>query len=102
VAWQTLRTNCINRCSRVLKNITTPTLIIHAQDDPLVPANTIPTAEQLSASTTLELSPHDGHLGFVGGSWKQPVFWVEQRISNYLAEQSSKFVQMVSASSSTE
>ena len=76
-------------CIRVLKNITTPTLIIHATDDPLVPASTIPSNENLSATTTLELSPQGGHVGFVSGTWNNPIFWLEQRIPEFLTNHAS-------------
>jgi predicted alpha/beta-fold hydrolase len=48
-----------------LKTIHTPTLIIHAVDDPFIyPANT-PTLDQLGPSVDLERSMGGGHVGFV-------------------------------------
>ncbi len=68
-----------------LKTIEHPVLIIHAQDDPLVPANGVPTARELSCSTRLELSTHGGHVGFISGSspWNRQ-FWLKDRILDFL------------------
>ena len=71
-------------CNRVLKNITTPTLIIHSKDDPLVPTETIPSEDWLSEHISLEISDYGGHLGFVSGSLQHPEFWLEQRILKFL------------------
>ncbi len=50
-----------------LKNISTPTLIIHAQDDPFMTPDVIPTLEELSSQTTLELSEYGGHVALLPG-----------------------------------
>jgi predicted alpha/beta-fold hydrolase len=66
-----------------LPGIHAPTLIIHAQDDPFMTPEVIPEATELSPSTTLELATHGGHVGFVHGPSQ---YWLDQRISGYLAE----------------
>lgn len=72
-------------CEKYLKNIKIPTLIIHAIDDSIMTPDIIPTEKELSASTTLELSQHGGHLGFVSGSLFKPHFWLNERIPEYLS-----------------
>jgi len=68
-----------------LKTIHVPTLILHAADDPFMTIEAIPGLEELSASTRLELSPHGGHLGFVGGHYPwRPAYWLDQRIPEFL------------------
>lgn len=64
-----------------------PTLILHAKDDPFMFADVAPTEEDLADCVTLELSKRGGHVGFIGGSlpW-QPVYWLEQRIPDFLAQ----------------
>ncbi|MCB1827869.1 MAG: hydrolase, partial [Coxiellaceae bacterium] len=64
-----------------------PTLIIHAEDDPFMPTHVIPTAEELSSTTTLELSKHGGHVGFISGD-KLGVakYWLEMRIPNFFKD----------------
>ena len=68
-----------------LKLIEYPTLIIHALDDPLVPADSVPTHEELSAHIRFELTRQGGHVGFVAGvvPWS-PHYWLQQRIVAFL------------------
>lgn len=71
-----------------LCHITTPTLVIHAQDDPFMSVDVLPAEHELSESVTLELSKKGGHVGFISGAkiW-EPVFWLDQRIPEYIAQQ---------------
>ncbi|HEX6927835.1 MAG TPA: hydrolase [Gammaproteobacteria bacterium] len=73
--------------AQFLRHITTPTLVIHASDDPFMTPETPPRDEELSDAVTLELSERGGHVGFVGGRlpWK-PEYWLEQRILAHLGE----------------
>ena len=69
-----------------LKDITVPTLLLHARDDPFMTESAIPRPDELSGSVTLELSPHGGHVGFVAGIWPwRPRYWLDERIPAYLA-----------------
>lgn len=68
-----------------LKEIKTPTLIIHAKDDPFMTQGVIPTKSELSQSVELELTQRGGHVGFIGGGVFNPVFWLEKRIVAYLS-----------------
>jgi predicted alpha/beta-fold hydrolase len=74
-------------CRRFLKHIDTPTLIIHAQDDPFMFERTVPREEELGPGVRLELTSGGGHVGFVGGHlpWR-PEYWLETRILKYLRE----------------
>jgi predicted alpha/beta-fold hydrolase len=75
-----------NSCRQFLPNITVPTLILHSKDDPFLTPEAIPPAEGLSATTTLELSQHGGHVGFVTGNTLSLdlSFWLESRIPEHL------------------
>ena len=68
-----------------LNEIRTPTLMIHALDDPFMTPEVIPTATELSDSVEFELSQHGGHIGFITGSLHKPIFWLQQRIPQYLS-----------------
>lgn len=71
-----------------LRRITTPTLIIHALDDPFMTADVLPTEDELSDAVVLEVSKKGGHVGFVSGNNPSaPVYWLDQRIPEYIAEQ---------------
>jgi predicted alpha/beta-fold hydrolase len=70
-----------------LRAIETPTLIVHAVDDPFVPADAIPTENELGPGVTLELSLHGGHVGFVAGALPfRARYWLETRICAHLRD----------------
>jgi predicted alpha/beta-fold hydrolase len=74
-------------CRQFLHRIDTPTLIIHARDDPFMFERTAPRQEELGPGVCLELTARGGHVGFVSGSlpWR-PRYWLETRIIDYLRE----------------
>ncbi|WP_437879612.1 hydrolase [Pseudomonas sp. LRF_L74] len=67
-----------------LDRIATPTLIIQSRDDPFVFPHSVPTADELSPSTELELHARGGHVGFVGGRLGRPRYYQEERIGAWL------------------
>ena len=70
-----------------LTNIVTPTLIIHALDDPFMTPEVLPGIDELSEAITLELSSKGGHVGFIKGLIPgMPIYWLDQRIPEYLSE----------------
>ena len=73
-----------NSSKQFLKEIQTPTLMIHSLDDPFMPSSILPTKEQLSPCITLEISKNGGHVGFIQGSIFKPDFWLEKRVSEFL------------------
>ena len=74
-------------CGPYLRDIRIPTLILHAKDDPFSSVEAIPTVDQLSPTTTLELSVHGGHVGFVQGSFPgKEGYWLEKRIPEFLSQ----------------
>ncbi|MDR6715391.1 putative alpha/beta-fold hydrolase [Pseudomonas hunanensis] len=64
----------------------TPTLIIHASDDPFVFGHSLPTADELAPQTQFELHSRGGHVGFVDGSLRKPGYYLERRIPQWLAD----------------
>ncbi|MDP1601888.1 MAG: hydrolase [Legionella sp.] len=70
---------------KYLQTIATPTLIIHAKDDPFMTAEVLPHEDELSNQVQLELSEKGGHVGFISGNFPgKPVYWLEERVPNYL------------------
>lgn len=62
-----------------------PTLVLHARDDPFVPADGIP--ERVGSGVELAVSAHGGHVGFVAQRDRlQPHYWLETRIVAALRE----------------
>ena len=66
-----------------LSKITTPTLLIHAKDDPMLSSCSIPLQEQVSDAVTLAVSEQGGHVGFISGEKGRPQFWLEQVVPDY-------------------
>jgi predicted alpha/beta-fold hydrolase len=83
--------NYYKKCSakQFLKHIQTPTLIIHALDDPFMTPAILPLKDELSEHITMSISEHGGHVGFVNGSLLKPNYWLEEHIVEYLLKQSS-------------
>jgi len=70
-----------------LKHIEVPTLILHADNDPFVPAAAVPSASELSPKLTLEMTNGGGHVGFVAGRWPWRLrYWLDDRIVSHLNE----------------
>jgi predicted alpha/beta-fold hydrolase len=68
-----------------LQKIATPTLVLHALDDPFMTPEILPNEEELSPAVTLEVSQRGGHVGFItGNTLGKPVYWLEQRIPEHL------------------
>jgi len=78
-------TQCSSR--QFLKDIQTPTLIIHSLDDPFMDNKMLPTQQELSSSITLELSSYGGHVGFIEGTLFKPQYWLEKRVINFIQNQ---------------
>ncbi|QXI38240.1 hydrolase [Pseudomonas xantholysinigenes] len=64
----------------------TPTLIIQSSDDPFVFDHSLPNAHELAAGTQFELHSRGGHVGFVDGSLRNPGYYLERRIPQWLLE----------------
>jgi hypothetical protein len=74
------------RSDHLLKHVAVPTLLINANDDPLVPADLVPQPSNLSEKVILEITNGGGHLGFVCGRWPWlPRFWLDTRIPQFLS-----------------
>ncbi len=72
-----------------LARIHVPTLVVHADDDPMVPGKTVrPWLAKASKAVRAEISPHGGHLGWVSGfdeaDWVTG--WSMKRALAFLAE----------------
>lgn len=66
-----------------LKDIHTPTLIIHSSNDPFMSQKIIPKEEEYSNMVSLEVSEYGGHVGFISGNLLQPRYWSEERIVDF-------------------
>jgi len=55
----------------ILPNITVPTLVLNARNDPFLPASALPTAAEVSDWVTLEQPATGGHVGFLGAGTRR-------------------------------
>jgi len=71
-----------------LRRITTPTLIVQAEDDPFMFPDVIPGEGELGPGVQLEIASAGGHVGFVDGHvpWRAR-YWLERRLPDFLLEQ---------------
>lgn len=76
------------QCSanRYMDKIKTPTLVLHAKDDPFMTDDIVPKQAQLSDTVRIELSERGGHVGFLQGAITRPKLWVNERIKIMLRE----------------
>ncbi len=74
------------KCSskQFLQEITVPTLLVQAQDDPFLPSSCYPHDDAAkNNSLFLEIPKYGGHVGFVNEP-QQECFWMEQRAASFL------------------
>jgi predicted alpha/beta-fold hydrolase len=73
-----------NASKPYLKNITLPTLIINAKNDPFMPASFLPTSAEVSESVTLGYEQEGGHVGFYTAGVSNQNGWLPTRIIEFL------------------
>ena len=76
-----------------LASIAVNTLLLNSVDDPFLPRDVLDEAARIArdnAHLTLDLPSHGGHAGFIGG-WNpfRPVYYLERRVGEFLANQLS-------------
>jgi predicted alpha/beta-fold hydrolase len=64
----------------LLGAVNTPTLLLHAANDPFLPPASLPVRETLPPAVTLEVHRHGGHVGFVHGALPGRIDWLPQRL----------------------
>jgi len=69
----------------LLAAIRTPTLLLHAANDPFLPAGALPRHEALPAAVTLEVHAGGGHVGFVHGAPPGRIDWLPQRLLTHFS-----------------
>jgi uncharacterized protein len=73
--------------SAVIPDITLPTLIVNAMNDPFLPQACYPFLEATEKPNLfLEVPEFGGHVGFMASSWKG-IYWSESRAEAFLNEE---------------
>ncbi|MBC3919852.1 alpha/beta fold hydrolase [Undibacterium sp. CY18W] len=65
----------------ILNDITVPTLVLNARNDPFLPAQHLPT--RAAQCVTLEYPAHGGHVGFAAGNVPGHLNWLPQKILHF-------------------
>ena len=76
------------RCSarRYLPGVRTPTLLLRAEDDPLIPASDIPhDLIALNPALTCGITAQGGHVGWIEGRFFAHRRWAERQAARFLA-----------------
>jgi predicted alpha/beta-fold hydrolase len=68
----------------VLSDITVPTLVLNAKNDPFLPAHHLP--HTAARCVTLDYPDQGGHVGFAVGNVPGNLHWLPQRIQRFLDE----------------
>ncbi len=66
-----------------LLRIAVPTLIVHARNDPFLPADYLPAASEVSACVSLDFPQGGGHTGFATGPFPGNLEWLPERLLAY-------------------
>ncbi len=77
----------------LLSNISVPTLILAAKDDPLVPFNIFAGPHMNNPHITLLAPDYGGHGGFLNrsfGNGDKDIFWAENRVIQFCSEVNSQ------------
>jgi predicted alpha/beta-fold hydrolase len=69
----------------LLATIETPALLLHAANDPFLPATALPHPDKLPVAVTLEVHRHGGHVGFVHGRLPGRIDWMPRRLLAHFA-----------------
>jgi predicted alpha/beta-fold hydrolase len=69
----------------MLPQITVPTLVLNARNDPFLPGAVLPGRHEVSAAIELDQPRHGGHVGFMTGPFPGRSDWLSRRVFNYLA-----------------
>lgn len=67
----------------LLGSIATPTLLVHAANDPFLPHTAFPSLSHCSLAVTREILRGGGHVGFVHGRLPGQIDWLPQRLLGY-------------------
>jgi predicted alpha/beta-fold hydrolase len=74
-----------------IEKISTKTLLLSAVDDPFLPSQVLDEVRAIASrnpNLELDFPPHGGHVGFVSGrNPLNPVYYLEQRVGDFLARQ---------------
>jgi predicted alpha/beta-fold hydrolase len=69
----------------LLPQITVPTLVLNARNDPFLPGAVLPSRGDVSPAVELDQPRHGGHVGFMTGPFPGQIDWLSRRVLTFLA-----------------
>jgi predicted alpha/beta-fold hydrolase len=69
-----------------LGGVRVPHLVLNALNDPFVPADSLPRADQVSSEVVLEKPAEGGHIGFAQGPWPGNLGFLPQRLFSFFEQ----------------
>lgn len=69
-----------------LRGIAVPTLLMNARNDPFLPEQALPAAEELAPCIAAEFPAHGGHVGFTCGPFPGRFEWLPRRVFSYFVD----------------
>jgi predicted alpha/beta-fold hydrolase len=67
----------------LLPEITVPTLVLNARNDPFLPGAVLPSRGEVSSAVQLDQPEHGGHVGFMTGPFPGRIDWLSRRVFGY-------------------
>ncbi len=78
----------LSSSGQYVPQVRTPTLVVHAMDDPFLPEQWVPVGDlETNPWITPILTRHGGHVGFVSERSGAQRFWAEEQAAGFLASQ---------------
>jgi uncharacterized protein len=74
-------------CKPALAGIRIPTRLIHARNDPFMPVESLPNADEVSDKVSLDFGDSGGHVGYVCAPLPGNLGWLPRRICGFFEQQ---------------
>jgi hypothetical protein len=71
----------------LLGNVAVPTLVLNARDDPFLPEQALPSANEVSPAVKIEFPSRGGHVAFVSGPFPGHIGWLPERLLHFFDHQ---------------
>ena len=70
----------------MLAELTVPTLLLNARNDPFLPEHALPRCDEVAPCVTLDFPETGGHVGFVSGPLPGNLDWLAARVTGYFEQ----------------
>ena len=71
---------------RWLRAVRIPYLVLNARNDPFVPATSLPSPQEVSATVELEQPAEGGHIGFARSPWPGRIDFIAERLHRFFTQ----------------